>query len=737
MSDSEESISGSESESQKSAYKRIKNRQKQKQNQNKKLILNNSNEESENKKLILDLNPNNRRTIKRMSNKMKVFEKYHNLSIKELRILLSQKNEDIIKINEEKENSKKTLTEIINKLNKTITSYADILNEESSDPGLIFNLEKIKEDKKKKLDNSKKINNLFKEQLSYIKGKISLNEKGKIKIGSIDTKLEHIKKKNTFMKKKINEIKNKKVIQGKELEIISENKKYPLKLKIKAEDMSSVAYQKYDYFTKFNLSLKGLDDILKEMKKFDELYESSIDEDTDINLVKKINFWINLIKNDLAGDKSDILSRIDNGESIFLKEIDKKNENERLVGKMTLDSIENNSKSVKNLLTDRNLKKIYDKENNKDIINTDYDLMKPSRYFLKNGAIINKNKSSSLLYSYSNKNIHRIKNKSPLYINTNINMNILDKKTLFKKLDYLKFNIPIIGKKINLNNINNLLNSNKRNYYITQEVNSDIKISNRNNNDNISSVTNNNLNNEDLDFILTSDYNQITDEDYRSLLSKKGQYLESNIRLEKNINDIKRTKNKKLAYISQIIKQNSQNLEKIKKHNSLLIKEINNLKNVYHLKLEQSKLKNEVRQNLFHDKRKLMLKTDENNFNKDKDKLFNFNSSDKIKEKINEENGDEDGDDLISKERNIRSIEIIRTDNSVNIIKNETRESKLKMIKEKYKDEIKENDNENEDSIDKKYKNKKHKKELEIINEVKEKENASDIINENEEIKDT
>ena len=728
MSDSEESISGSESESQKSIYKRIKNRQKQ--NQNKKLILNNSNEEPENKKLILDLNPNNRRKIKRMSNKMRVFEKYHNLSIKELRILLSQKNEDIIKINEENENSKKTLIEIINKLNKTITSHADILNEESSDPGLIINLEKIKEDKKKKLDNSKKINNLFKEQLSYIKGKISLNEKGKIKIGSIDTKLDHIKKKNTFMKKKINEIKNKKVIQGKELEIISENKKYPLKLKIKAEDMSSVAYQKYDYFTKFNLSLKGLDDILKEMKKFDELYESSIDEDTDINLVKKINFWINLIKNDLAGDKNDILSRIDNGESIFLKEIDKKNENERLVGKMTLDSIENNSKSVKNLFTDRNLKKIYDKENNKDIINTDYDLMKPSRYFSKNGTIINKNKSSSLLYSYSNKNIHRIKNKSPLYINTNINMISLDKKTLFKKLDYLKFNSPIIGKKINLNNINNLLNFNKKNYYITQEVNSDIKISNRNYNNNVSSITNNNLNNEDLEFILTSDYNQITDADYRTLLSKKEQYLDSNIRLEKNINDIKRTKNKKLTYIAQIIKQNSQNLEKIKKHNSLLTKEINNLNNIFHLKLEQNKLKNDVRQNLFHEKRKLMLKTDESNYNKDKNKLFNFNSSDKIKEKINEENEDADGDDLINKERNIRSIEIIRTDNSENIIKNETRENKLKMIKEKYKDEIKENDNENENEerIDKKYKNKKHKKELEIINEVKEKENISDII---------
>ena len=364
MSDSEENISESESESQASIFSRRKNRQKQNQNQNKELILNlnDSNEEPEKKKLILDLNPNNRRTIKRMSNKMKAFEKYHNLSIKELRILLSQKNEDIIKLNQEKENSKKILTELINKLNNAITSNADILNEENSDPGLIFNLEKIKEDKRKKLDNSKKIKNLFKVQLSYIKGKISLNEKGKIRIGSIDTKLEHIKKKNSFMKKKINEIKNKKVIQGKELEVISENKKYPLKLKIKAEDMSSFAYQKYDYFTKFNLSLKGLDDIMKEIKKFEELYDSSIDEDTDINLVKKMNFWINLIKNDLAGDKNDILSRIDKGESLFLKEIDKKNENDRIVGKMTLDTIENNSKSVKNLLTDRNLKKIYDKE---------------------------------------------------------------------------------------------------------------------------------------------------------------------------------------------------------------------------------------------------------------------------------------------------------------------------------------------------------------------------------------
>ena len=285
-------------------------------------------------------------------------------------------------------------------------------------------------------------------------------------------------------------------------------------------------------------------------------------------------------------------------------------------------------------------------------------------------------------------------------------------------MDFLKFSIPITGKKINLNNISNLLNGNKRNYYITQEVNSDIKISNENN-------TNNNLNSEDLNAILSRDYKQITDADYRTLLSKKGQYLESNIRLEKNINDIKRTKNKKLAYVAQIIKQNSQNLENIKKHNSLLVKEINNLKNVYHLTVEQKKLKSEVRKNLFNNKRKIILKSDDdNNLYINKDKFFLFKSSDKIKEKINEEN--EDDDDLINKERNIKSIEIIRSNNKENI-KNEIREEKLKALKEKYKYKIKENEDDYDN--DKKYKNNNLIKELEIINEVKEKENINDIIN--------
>jgi hypothetical protein len=268
------------------------------------------------------INQNAKNVKTKVNNKnLKVFEKYHNLSIKELHILLSQKNDDLIKLNEEKEKSKKILHDLFSKLNNTISNNFEYLYSDEIDDELIYNLEKTKEDKKKQLENSKKINNLFKEQLSNIKDKISYNEKAKKKLSLVDKKIDNLKKKNILLKKEIIDIKNKNVIQDKELEIISENKKYPLKIKIKTEEMSNFVSQKHDYFSKFSMSLKSLDNILKEIKRFDEMYNSSIKEDTDENIVKKINFWMSLIKSDLAGDKSDIVTRIESGKSQFLNEI--------------------------------------------------------------------------------------------------------------------------------------------------------------------------------------------------------------------------------------------------------------------------------------------------------------------------------------------------------------------------------------------------------------------------------
>ena len=630
------------------------------------------------------ISKNNKKSKKINSRNMKVFEKYHNLSIKELHILLSQKNDDLIKLNEEKEKSKKILNDLITKLNNTISNNSGLLYDDEIDDDLILNLEKIKEDKRRQLENSKKINNLFKEQLSSIKDKISYNDKEKKRLSLIDTKIDNLKKKNILLKKEINDIKSKKVIQDKELEIISENKKYPLKIKLITEEMSNFACQKHEYFSKFSMSLKSLDNILKEIKRFDEMYNSSIKEDTDENSVKKINFWMNIIKNDLSGEKNEIMARIENGKSQFLNEIKNRNDNNLNSICNTVRYENNITNSVINAHTEESPPKINETEN-EPIKNNEKNAI--------NKIIINKNKSSSLLYSNFNKSANMIKkNKIPsLYIKSNNSGNNLEHKTLFKKLDYLKAKSPNnFGMKLKLKNINILDNNNKGNNYISEEINDSVDLNNNENyihsnpNQMINS-NNNNSDNEELNTILTRDYNQITDAEYRELLNKKEQYLESNMRLEKNIIDIKKTKNKKISNILKIIKENGTNLDNIKKQNVLIEKEINNLCNVLKLTMEQVKLQNEIKQK---NKRKFKLKTESVK-----------NEENKLNISVEQLPKNKDYDDIqIPQKRKIQSIGV-NNNSSKKKKKKETREEKLKMIREKYKNGIEEinEDNQNKE----------------------------------------
>ena len=644
-------------------------------------------EESEQNDVMEKVNKESKKVKKTInSNNIKIFQKYQNLSIKELHVLLSQKNDDLIKLNEEKEKSKKILNDLLIKLNNTIQNNSEFLYDEDIDTDLILNLEKIKEDKKKQLDNSKKINNLFKSQLSSIKSKITSNEKMKKKMNLIDDKIDNLKKKNIFLKKEINEIKSKKAIQDKELEIISDNKKYPLKIQLKTEEMNNFSSQKHNYYVKLSMSMKSLDNVIKEIKRFDEMYNSAIKEDTDENIVKKINFWMNLIKSDLSGEKNDILNKIETGKSKFLNEIKSRNENNLYSNYNTVKDVNNTEESVQK------------------IINTENDANKNNVKILNNKIIINKNKSSSLLFSNFNKNtkINKRNKISPLYISSNSSGNNLDtKKTLFKKLNYLKINTPPNGMKIRLKSISNKesnnFNNKGNNYFISEEINetaelnknnynniindnNDIENNNENDINNIQSNPNNNNEkiNKELNDILISDYNEISDEEYRELLNKKEQYLESNLRLEKHIIENKRTKYKKISNIFNHLKETAKNLENLKLHNNLIEKEINNLYNVFQLTVEQAKLQNELNQKknnkLKFKLKKEVVKNEENNLIK---------SSEIIPK--NKNKNIEDVDLIIPKKKEIKSIEVKSSKKKKK--KKETRDEQLKMIKEKYKDE--------------------------------------------------
>ena len=607
---------------------------------------------------------------------MKVFDKYHNLSKKELHILLSQKNDDIIRLNEKKEKSKKILSDLISKLNNTISKNSEVLYEDEFNVDILSNLEKLKNDKKKQLENSKKMNNLFKQQLLHIKEKISNNEKEKKKLQLIDNKIDNLQKENILLKKEINLIKSKKAIQNKKVEYI-DNNKYSQEIKIKTEENNNFASQKHDYFTKLTMSLKSLESIKKEVKRFDEIYNSSIKEATDENLVKKINFWINLIKNDLKGEENEIVTRIKEDKSQFLKEIESKNNIIISQYNSTLETLESMN----------NTKKKEENENNKTSIKNKNTIKSNKIY--RNGLLANKTKSTSLLYSnfYVTLSTTR-KNKMAQYMKTNNSGNDLEKITLFKKLNYLKLNSPIHNMKLRLKNISNAENKSKgNNYFISEEINDSIGVNYKSNIQ--MSPNNKKISDEDINSILTGDYNQISDADYRELLDKKDQYLDSNMRLDKNIDNLRKTKNKKIAYILKIIKENDNNLQNIKKQNYLIEREINKLNNIYQLTYEQVKLENEVNKKQINSKKKLKsdsIKKEEIDTNKEKDK-----SKEKEKEKENilikslDKNKDNNTaeEEIFPKKLKIKNTE---KKSSKKRKKSGTREEKLRIIKEKYKD---------------------------------------------------
>ena len=583
---------------------------------------------------------------------LKVFEKYHNLSIKELQILLMQKNDNILNLNDQKEKYKKTLNEIIKKLNLTISKNTDVLYDDNLDEDLLINLERTKEEKRKELENSKKINKMFKNQLELIKDKLSLGDKEKKKMNLIEIKINNLKEKNSSIKNEINNIRIDKLKHKKEYELVVDNKLFIHKLKIRTEEMNNFSGQKQGYFTKLNTSMKSLDNVIKELKRLEEIYNASINEEIEENFVKKINYWINLLKTDLTGEKDEIILRVENGKSLFLNKMNQNSNKNDLIEKYIIETENTNNNN-----------------NNMSLLNNNKESSDVQSKLFKNRIKINKNKSSGLILSNltkgnitSKKEIDKIKFYMKNNQNTNGNFNYnLEYKTLFRKLNYLKLKSPLGGSmKLKMNNNNN---------YNSEEI----SLLNNNNNINSELLLNN---------ILTKDYNEITNADYRELLVKKDQYLQQNLRLEKNIEEIQKTKNKKYNNVLKVIEENIYNLTHLKNANDLLKKEIQNLINVQKLRFEQAKLESEIqpkRPNIKKIKLKSENKTEETNKIIENDYYKN-----KLKEKRN--NKIDYFDEIFKKKNKSAKAENKAKENNININnKNKNREEKLKIIKEKYK----------------------------------------------------
>ena len=97
--------------------------------------------------------------------------------------------------------------------------------------------------------------------------------------------------------------------------------------------------------------------------------------------------------------------------------------------------------------------------------------------------------------------------------------------------------------------------------------------------------------------IIQKDFEETTDNEFRQLLEKKTQYLETNMRLEKNITEIKRTKKSKIMNVYLTVQENNKKLEGLREQNLLLENEILGLQKLFLLTIDKEKLKMEIKEN--------------------------------------------------------------------------------------------------------------------------------------------
>ena len=249
--------------------------------------------------------------------------KYINLSINELQKEIMDKNQKLINLHNEKEQTKNQLNDIVKNLNEIIAINSDFLYQKEVDPNVVEQLERIVELRKRDLNTSKKMNNTYKTQYKSMSERVE-NLLSPEKIESFEFEIDYLRKENLEMNSKIKILKENNLENTKKISGLKDTKKFNNKIKSYSEEIKSLGSKKHDYYTKINSNKKSLDNVLKEKDVLLKLYNANINEDSDEIIVSKINFWLELIKSDLEGSQENIIEKIESDNSKVIKEIDKR-----------------------------------------------------------------------------------------------------------------------------------------------------------------------------------------------------------------------------------------------------------------------------------------------------------------------------------------------------------------------------------------------------------------------------
>ena len=386
---------------------------------------------------------------------------YENLSLNELKKELGSRNSIINLLNTNNDNLKLELSNLIKKLNELINENGKFLFNFSEDIESIQKLEKKLEIRKRDLETSKKINQTFKSQYKLIYNKanksISID-----KISYFEKEIDLLEKNNQLLNIKIKQMKNKNIINTKEL--ILENQKKPLKIKNYSEEIKTLSHIKNELIKKLIRNKKNLENEKLFFKKLEDIYNGNIKEESEENLIKKINFWMNLIKEDISDNVEVIFSKVEMNKSKVVNEIDNqlndnfKNQNKHnlFLPTLSLVNLENNidNDSKKNLKKNSSQDNIHIKKylvlqnsnSKKSILN----IGKLSNLNSLNTLFENKTKKKKLKKSESVKILQKLEKMPLTNSETFLNkyeFNILSdrnyRELLYKKEHYLEINSRI------------------------------------------------------------------------------------------------------------------------------------------------------------------------------------------------------------------------------------------------------------------------------------------------------
>ena len=278
---------------------------------------------------------------------------------KYLRVQIDEKMKKIEDLSLSQDTNKKTLTEILQKLNTTIKSNAELLysgekndneNENKKDKeNRLKELNFILESKKKELNISKEINKSFKNKYENMVKDYTTPSTTKIDI--FQKKIDTIKINNSLLNKKIHLLNYKNHLKGKKLELSAKIKDNN-EIKIYSDEYTRLVKEKYNQFVKLNNNKKLIKDAIEQFQYLikiingEEKKENENEKNSETNTInvlkdKKIEEDINNLKVDLSGNEENIYNRIVTDKTIMLEKYYKKENRPK--------SIIKNNKSLKKI----------------------------------------------------------------------------------------------------------------------------------------------------------------------------------------------------------------------------------------------------------------------------------------------------------------------------------------------------------------------------------------------------